>query len=975
MGDGGVLEDETRGQKCRATHGEGVEMTNKHSFLSSASLGSLAAFAFMIASAPAVAQSASGAASDESSSANETIVVTGSRLVTDGFESPTPITVVTGEQLRTAAPSSIGDSLNQLPVFRNSNTPQGTGVGTTGNVGQSFLNLRALGAQRTLILLDGRRVVPSTSAGATDISILPDVLVSRVDVVTGGASAAYGSDAVAGVVNFVLDTKFQGVKANIQAGVAEEGDNANQRIEVAAGHAFAGGRGHVLASAGYYKNDGMANWTQRDWYNSCSRISNPAINPAFVIRCGVHSAGFTRGGLITGGPLKGTEFGPGGVPTTFNYGDLATTLSMVGGSGEDHGANFPAIPAVERKTGFGRLSYDVTDNVTIFGEILAAEAKARYASTAPWEGQSTGYTMQIDNHFLPQSVRDRMIDAGVTSFPMWRYDYDFGLLIANSRNRTMRYTAGVNVDLGGWKIDAYYEHGRNKYHQTTQNNPIINRLYNAADVVTGPDGGPICRSTLTQPGNGCVPLNLFGFGSPSAEALGWMTGTTVQNQVVTQDVAELSVAGSPFDLWAGPVSVAFGGGYRRESSVQTVDATSTMIREFTGGYLGWPSAIDGQLGGWERTNPQPLSGHYNVKEVFGEILIPLLRDSAIGRSAELNAAVRYTDYSTSGGVTTWKVGLTYEPIPDIKLRATQSRDIRAANINELFTGSTQGQGNLTDHNFPVGDPNNRPVVMVRSFGNPTIRPERADTTTAGIVVQPSFFPGFSASVDYYNIKIKDAVGTLGGQTTIDQCFAGATALCSLLHRGPGGTLVSVDTPYLNIAARKTNGVDIELSYRTSIGADTLSFRGLATYIHKLTVENPGAPIIDTAGQTGGAGVPHWTMNGSVNYQTSGGFGVYLQGRYIGPGALDKTLTPAQLAPEDNHVKSAFYADLTLTQKILDRRDGLNAELFLTINNLFDKSPPLAPSAFFVFGVSNGSTNVNLFDIMGRRYTAGARIRF
>ena len=196
----------------------------------------------------------------------------------------------------------------------------------------------------------------------------------------------------------------------------------------------------------------MANWSKRDWYNSCARISNPALNPAFVVHCGVNSAGFTRGGLITGGPLKGTEFGPGGVPATFNYGDLATTLSMVGGSGEDHGANFPAIPSVKRKTGFGRISYDVMDNVTIFGEILAAEAKAHYASTAPWEGQSTGYTMQIDNYFLPQSVRDRMIDAGVTSFPMWRYDYDFGLLIADSRNRTMRYTAGINIDLDGWKI-------------------------------------------------------------------------------------------------------------------------------------------------------------------------------------------------------------------------------------------------------------------------------------------------------------------------------------------------------------------------------------------------------------------------------------------------------------------------------------------------------------------------------------------
>lgn len=952
-------------------------MIKRQILLSGASLGSLTALALLATPMSAHAQASARAGSDDAGSTSvETIVVTGSRLVTNGFEAPTPVTVVSGDQLRIASPASLGDGLNQLPVFRNSNTPQGTGVGTTGNVGQSFLNLRSLGAQRTLILLDGRRVVPSTSAGTTDISILPDVLVSRVDVVTGGASAAYGSDAVAGVVNFVLDTKFQGVKANIQGGVAEEGDNGNQRIEVAAGQSFAGGRGHVIGSFGYYKNDGMENWLARDWYDSCSRISNPAINPAFVIRCGVHSAGFTRGGLITGGPLKGTEFGPGGVPAVFNYGDLATTLSMVGGSGEDHGARFPAIPSVNRKTAFGRVSFDVTDNVTLFSEVLFGEAKARYASTAPWEGQTTAYTMQIDNYYLPQSVRDKMIAANVTSFPMWRYDYDFGLLIANSRNRTIRYTAGLSATFGGWKVDGYYEHGENKYYQTTQNNPIINRLYNAADVVTGPDGKPICRSTLSQPGNGCVPLDLFGFGSPSTEALNWMTGTTRQKQVVKQDVAELTIAGSPFDLWAGPVSVAFGGGYRRESSVQTVDDVSTSLRQFTGGYLGWPTSLEGQLGGWERTNPQPLSGSYNVKEVFGEILIPLLRDSALGNSADLNAAVRYTDYSTSGGVTTWKVGLTYEPIPDIRLRATQSRDIRAANLNELFTGATQGQGNFTDPFFKVGDPNNRPVVIVRSFGNPRITPERADTTTAGVVIQPRFFPGFSASIDYYNIKIKDAIGTLGGQTTIDQCFGGATALCDLLHRDAANVLISVDTPFLNISARKTNGVDIELSYRTQVGADTLSLRGLATYINKLTTENPGAPIIDLAGQTGGGGgVPHWAANASVNYRTAGGFGVFLQERYLGPGALDKTLTAAQLAPADNHVKSVFYTDLTLTQRIGPENDRLNVELFLTINNLFDKTPPLAPSAFFVFGVSNGQTNLSLFDVIGRQYTAGARVRF
>ena len=915
--------------------------------------------------------------SDQTASDSGEIVVTGSRLaVQNGFQAPTPVTVVSTQQLQQAAPSSLSDALNQLPVFRNSSTPQSTGVGTTGNVGQSFLNLRSLGPQRTLILLDGRRIVPSSvQFGSTDVSILPEQIVSRVDVVTGGASAAYGSDAVAGVVNFVLDTDFTGLRFNAQGGMAEQGYGANEKINVSGGVPV-GDRGHLVLSAEYYNNGGVTSFNQFKWFNSCSRITNPANNPQTIVACNVHSAGFTAGGLITSGPLKGIEFAPGSVPQTFTYGSLATTLSMVGGSGEDHGANFPAVPAVDRISAFGHFKYEVADGVTAFVEGLYGQGKAHYASTAPWEGQSTGYTIQIDNAYLPPSIRSLMLANRVTSFPMWRYNYDFGLLLADSRNRTLRLTGGVDAQLGGgWKAALYYEYGQNHYFQTTKNNPYSNRIYNAADAVVGPGGQIVCRSTLTQPGNGCVPIDLFGRGTPSRASLDYILGTTRQHLRIREDVAELNITGEPFTLWAGPVSVAFGGGYRREVSAQTVDDTSTALKNFTGGYLGFPTALQGQLGGFERSNPQPLSGHFDLKEGFGEVLLPLLRESALGKSADLNAAVRYTAYSTSGGVTTWKVGVTYQPIDDIRFRATRSRDIRAANLSELFTGATQGQSNLVDDFQPVGTANRTPVVTVRSFGNSTLVPERADTTTAGIVLQPSFFRGFSASVDYYNIQIKDAISTLGGQITIDQCFAGATALCALLHRDATGVLVAVDTPYLNIAKRTTSGIDIEASYHSRLGADaTLAIRALANYVHKLTIRNPGAAIIDVAGQTGGTngGVPHWTANLDVNLKL-GSFGIYAQERYLGPGKLDVTLTSAQLDPAANHVNNVFYTDLTLTQDV--KLASHTMQLFLTINNLFDRAPPLAPSAFFVFGTSNGGTNPSLFDLIGRQYTVGARVKF
>jgi len=931
-----------------------------------------------IAQSPAGTAAPAEDAGASTPSAEGVIVVTGSRLGTQGgFQAPTPVTVVSTEQLQQAAPSSIGDALNQLPIFRNSAQPQSTGVTVAGTVGQSFLNLRSLGAQRTLILLDGRRLVPSTAAGATDISILPEQVVRRVDIVTGGASAAYGSDAVAGVVNFIIDTDFTGVRASLQAGVAEEGYGASQRVNLAGGVDL-GDRGHFLLSGSFYNNEGVERFGDFSWYDSCARITNPAGSPQQIVACNVHSAAFTRGGIIPSGPLAGTEFGPGGVPQAFTYGSQRTQLSMVGGSGEDHGSSFPPIPAVRRYTAYGHLRYDLTDDIMISADALAAEATAHYVSTAPWQGQTSGYTIQVDNAFLPASVRQRMVAAGVRTVPLWRYNYDFGLLDANSRNRTLRGSIGLEATLGDWTADAYYSHGRNKYRVTTGNNPYVSRLYQAADAVIGPNGQPICRSTLTAPSDGCVPLNLFGEGSPSDQALSYVLGTSVSDQLVTQDVAEINMAGSPFSLWAGPVAIAFGGGYRRESSDQPVDPISPQTRRAPvpgepGYYLGFPPALNGQLGGWERTNPQPLKGSFSLKEVFGEIGIPLARDLPFAYSADLNGAIRYTDYSLSGGVTTWKVGLTYEPIPDIRFRVTRSRDIRAANISELFTGALVGQGNLIDPTFPVGDPNRTPLTYVRSYGNPELVPERADTLTFGVVLQPRFFPGFSLSVDYYDIAIDQAIGTLGGQVTIDQCVAGATSLCSLLTRDPSGVLVSVDTPFLNISRRTTSGIDIEASYRTDVGPGALALRGLATYVETLKTFNPGANPIELAGQTGGGGgVPHWVANFDLNYEV-GGFAIFAQERYIGPGALDKTLLAATLAPDSNRVESRFYTDLTLSQEI--ETSGQTVEVFFTVNNLFDEAPPLAPSFFFVFGASNGGTNPSLFDLIGRQYTVGVRGRF
>lgn len=929
--------------------------------------------------ADAAAQGGEGAEGGEP----QQVVVTGSRVVTNGANAPTPVTTVNSDQLLQAAPSSIPDALNQLPQMLNSNTPQSTGVGTTGTVGQTFLNLRSLGANRTLILVDGARIVPSSLQATTDVSLIPEGLIQRVDIVTGGASAVYGSDAVAGVVNFILDTKYSGLKADIQGGESTYQDARNGKIEITAGSDVLGGRGHFVVSGEFYKNDGVSEYADRPWFNSCALISNPAGVPTYLPECGVHSAEFTYGGMIATGPLKGTYFGPGGVPLQFQYGSLVTSSTMVGGTGAgganpDVGAYFQPDPGVERKNVFGHFDYDLTDNVTAYVQVLEAEGDASYVGTWPWQGLTSGYTIQIDNAYLPTSIRNEMLADGITSFLMNRYDDDFGPLLVNTTNDTTEYKAGIHALWNGWKIEAYAQTGENHFLETTANNPIVNNEYNAADAVVNPATGQVvCRSTLTQPGNGCVPIDLFGNGSPSPQAVAYVTGTSWSRILAKEDVSEVSASGQPFSLWAGPVTIAFGSGYRYESAEQTSDPISSGVKDFTGGYLGFPPALQGVFGGFDRGNAQPVSGDFDLWELFGETLLPLAKNLPGAESLDFNGGVRFTDYSTSGGVESWKAGLVDQATDDVRLRVARSRDIRAPNVNELYSGKNQGQGNLIDDFQPIGSPNRTPIVYTVTSGNVDLKPEIADTWTYGIVFTPTAVPRLTASIDRYDINIQDAITTLGAQTTIDQCYAGATSLCSLLTRDADGVLTSVSTPYLNIGAEKTAGEDIEMDYTLPVsevvagGVGDVSFRALANHTDHLTEIIPGAPAVLLAGQTGAAGgVPHWKGTFDVQY---GGHPVslFLQERFIGPGKINNTYPATELAPQYNSVGSVYYTDVTLTYDFSATHKDWSA--YFTVNNVFNRDPPLAPAPYFVFGTSGGGTNGSLFDVIGRAYTLGIKL--
>lgn len=928
-----------------------------------------------------------GEAADDSagaaSNSGNDIIVSGSRAIVDGTNAPTPVTVMSNEQLKTASPSSLIDGLNQLPVFASSIRPNSTGSSGSGQGGNggNYLNLRALLPTRTLVLLDGRRTVASSiQTNATDVTLFPQMLISRVDVVTGGASAAYGSDAVAGVVNFIVDTKFRGLRAEAQSGISTYGDGFSYRVGVAGGHAFADDRGHIIASFEHAETKGIDDANARSW-----AATGYGIIPSTIAQSGttqifapdVRLNGATFGGTIqsclpagVSCPIANMFFNQDGSLSPFVTGRFASSSVASGGSGAAVRTNITT--GNWTNTAYLRAQYEFSDAVRLFAEGIYADVNTEYrGAPSNVTSGSTALTIFADNAFLPDAVRAVMATNGITSFRMGRSNKE----IAPNRNRTntktWRGVAGIEGSLGGsWNYSLALERSRAHYQLFGRNNLIIENFYNGADTVIDPaTNRPVCRSTLLglPQGQGCVPINLFGEDSASAEAIAYAAGTAKADLYLNQTNVMLDFRGSPFDTWAGPVSLAFGAEYRKETALQKVDPISGKVKS-NAGIRGFPTSANGQPGGFALSNPQPIQGEFSVKEAYGEIVVPLARDIPLLYSLDLNGAVRYADYSNVGGVWTWKIGATWEPISALRLRATRSRDIRAAGIAELFTASQQTAGlSVRDTTLP-GAPAVAPVTR-QTRGNAGLQPEVADTVTAGIVVTPG--SGVNLSVDYYSIKIDGAITQSTLQQVVDGCAAGNTELCGLITRnGPGGSISSIITPFLNLAQVKTSGLDIEAGYRTDLGGGQLTLRALANHTFELETTNDGISV-DRAGDMGlRDAVAKWTLTGSASYASEGGTTVFVQGRYLSGGKYDSTLGPTALPVEQNHVPAVFYADVTLKQRIGEPASGV--EFFLTVNNLFNRKPPLAPQGAVTIP---RQTNPYFYDMVGRYFTVGARARF
>lgn len=893
------------------------------------------------------------------------IVVSGTRVIRDGYKAATPTSVIGAEEIARTSPSNIADFVNQLPSVSGSTSPRANVASVSaGQVGINALNLRNLGANRTLILLNGRRVAASNIAGLVDINTIPQALVKRIDVVTGGASAGWGSDAVTGIVNFVLDTDYTGLKGSVQGGVTTYGDDKSFNVSLTGGTKFADGRGHFMLSGEIAHNDGINGIGKRKWYNAAKLFPNPAYTPdngqpqlLNLPHVGIATA--APGGLITSGPLRGTYFGPGGVPTQFNYGPIVSGNFMVGGDWQytDYGAQHDLDPRSNRQSIFGRLSYAIADRIELFAQ--GSYNRAAYHESPLTQFNLGNITIQPDNAFIPEAI-----SAQITApFKLGTLNEDLGPTIATTERSSTVGVIGARGDFDAfdtnWSWDIYGQRTINRIY-TDFFTTIKTKYAEAIDSVRNEDGAIVCRSTLTNPGNGCAPYNIFGTGVVSQAARNYVSGTSLGRTRITQNVFAGTLRGEPFNTWAGPVSIATGVEHRREAVSGKSDELSLTRSYFAGNFI-------------------PTFGSYHVTEGFFEAVVPLAADAPFAKTLDLNGAVRATDYSTSGFVTTWKLGLTYSPVEDLTFRATRSRDIRAPNLQELFAA---GVNNTTVVNDPFR--NGEPATITQTVqGNFGLAPEKADTFGIGAVFQPTFLPGFAASVDYYDIKIKGAITTVNAPSVLQACAAGDATLCSQIVRGaatPGDALPPQITQIfvlpVNASKLKARGLDFEASYRREAFGGDISLRMMAT---RFLENSNSVDGIDTVGTNGTNGtlrnsLPKWQYQATVAYNrdpisfslTARGFssGVY-NTSYV---ECISNCPSGVTTINDNYLPGATYFDASIKVKL-----PANIEAFLAVDNIANKDP-----AQMAFGPSLGaaplSINPLLYDILGRTFRAGFRFK-
>jgi len=930
-----------------------------------------------IISGLAIAAASAGVASaqtapESDSTEIEAVVVTGSRIARQDYVANSPISTVTSEAIQAAGSTTTEDVLNRLPQVM----PGLTAASNNPSDGTATVDLRGVGASRTLVLVNGHRMNPSTRSNTVDLNNIPTALIDKVEIVTGGASAVYGSDALSGVVNFQLKKDFEGVEVGSQYGISEIGDGKTTNTYFLIGANTPDGKGNVTAYANYYSRDKILPNNDRPW----SLVSNAGGSGTGVTGAANAIGTNPFGGSTTSTLNRRYAFNTDGTPRPF--------VNTLAGDRYNFSPVNNLLSPGERFNITALGNYEITEWLTASAELFYADSR-NSAQLAPTP--ATGIQVPYNNAFVNPAFATILATRPNPTAPIFvdRRMAEVGPRVETRDSDLYQINLGLKADLGsGWTGEAFYSFGRTEFRVGVQND--VSRSKVAAAIASGAGASTTSCSTASLAlFPTCAPLNLFGAGNISSAAANFIRLNFSDLTVFERNVGSVYATGPLFKLPAGDFSVAVGAEWREDTLSFTPDAAKNS----------------GDIFGFNAE--KAVGGGSSVGELYVEAVVPLVADVTGANYLGLELGGRYSDYSSVGSVYSYKVGVEYKPIHDVKLRAMFQKASRAPSVFELYQSGDQGFPAVLDpcttvnpgtgaartltaavRTFCTAQLGYDPVVgnfvaqntQTESFfyGNPSLAEEKSETITAGVVWQPSFVSGLSLTVDYYDIKIDDYIGTIRGGVSgiVAACFASGSLTSSacfdsginlpLIYRDAAGNL-KARAPLGNVSALQTKGVDVAVSYGWNVPwaggvwGDKLQFDLTTTYLDSYELDG-----IDYKGTIGAynisASLPEWKASLRVGYDV-GPVRLAYTGTYIGE--MDNQGNIPEF--EDGGyttVDAYWYHDVSARWNVND-----NVEIFGGVRNLGDKKPPVFDNA------PDGNTDPNTYDILGRSYFVGAKLRF